>query len=225
MRFHDYRKRETPAVKVDKDDVEDQDEEAESEIMLMAYDEESIWRDLRDLSPALSPIGSPSRKTGIWDGLGQPSGKFDYQVRYDMPEAFNKTLLEDIKPTGWEDENDDDLPWYLEALSKEKPAESEYNSCTTNYQSCIDELSESEEEGPEIEEMKGLQQGSSESPESMPVVNSDQKEKRQHYQPTSKRRKDSTTGAMPTQTALPQPTGIFTFGAPYPLLSAHSYLY
>ncbi|KAL5997399.1 hypothetical protein ACLOJK_008329 [Asimina triloba] len=151
MRFHDYRKRETPAVNVNENDVEDPDEEAESEIMLMAYDEESIWRDLRDLSPALSPISSPSRKIRIWDGLGQPSGKFDYQVRYDMPKAFNETLLEDIKPTGWEDENDEDLPWYLEIHSNEQQRESDCISCTTNYQSCIDELSESEDDEQEKE--------------------------------------------------------------------------
>ncbi|XP_058740943.1 uncharacterized protein LOC131613274, partial [Vicia villosa] len=38
----------------------------------------------------------------IWDTLGQPSGKFDYMVKYTAPESY-KIAIEDIQPTGWGD--------------------------------------------------------------------------------------------------------------------------
>ncbi|KAG6506751.1 hypothetical protein ZIOFF_032080 [Zingiber officinale] len=40
-------------------------------------------------------------KTGRWDTLGQPSGKFDYYVNYDIPEIPS---FPEIPPTGWDDE-------------------------------------------------------------------------------------------------------------------------
>ncbi|KAG6532471.1 hypothetical protein ZIOFF_006317 [Zingiber officinale] len=40
-------------------------------------------------------------KTGRWDTLGQPSGKFDYYVNYDIPEI---PFFPEIPPTGWDDE-------------------------------------------------------------------------------------------------------------------------
>ncbi|KAG6536418.1 hypothetical protein ZIOFF_001474 [Zingiber officinale] len=58
-------------------------------------------------------------KTGIWDTLGQPSGKFDYYVNYDIPKGFADIELP--PPTGWDDEEDknelvfpsiwEDTPW------------------------------------------------------------------------------------------------------------------
>src|SRR4051812_32372227 len=38
----------------------------------------------------------------IWDTLGQPSGKYDYMVKYTAPES-SKIAMEDIQPTGWGD--------------------------------------------------------------------------------------------------------------------------
>src|SRR4051812_45418672 len=38
----------------------------------------------------------------VWDTLGQPSGKFDYMVKYTAPES-SKIAMEDIQPTGWGD--------------------------------------------------------------------------------------------------------------------------
>ena len=44
---------------------------------------------------------SPQKE--IWDTLGEPSGKFDYLVKYSAPES-SKVHIEDIKPTGWGDD-------------------------------------------------------------------------------------------------------------------------
>ncbi|KAG6489568.1 hypothetical protein ZIOFF_050843 [Zingiber officinale] len=41
-------------------------------------------------------------KTGRWDTLGQPSGKFDYYVNYDIPEI---PPFPEFPPTGWDDED------------------------------------------------------------------------------------------------------------------------
>src|SRR3954468_19221384 len=35
-----------------------------------------------------------------WDTLGEPSGKFDYMVKYSAPES-SRISLKDIVPTGW----------------------------------------------------------------------------------------------------------------------------
>ena len=39
----------------------------------------------------------------VWDTLGQPSGKFDFMVKYTAPESY-KIPIEDIKATGWGDD-------------------------------------------------------------------------------------------------------------------------
>ncbi|KAG6468446.1 hypothetical protein ZIOFF_073131 [Zingiber officinale] len=39
---------------------------------------------------------------GRWDTLGEPSGKYDYLVRYDIPSNFFETEIP--PPTGWDDE-------------------------------------------------------------------------------------------------------------------------
>ena len=38
----------------------------------------------------------------VWDTLGEPSGKFDYMVKYTALES-SKIRIEDIHPTGWGD--------------------------------------------------------------------------------------------------------------------------
>src|ERR1051325_8382995 len=45
---------------------------------------------------------SPQKE--IWDTLGEPSGKFDYLVKYSAPES-SKIPIEDVKPTGWGDDD------------------------------------------------------------------------------------------------------------------------
>ena len=43
----------------------------------------------------------------VWDTLGQPSGKFDYMVKYIVPESY-KIPIEDVKVTGWGDDFPED---------------------------------------------------------------------------------------------------------------------
>ena len=46
--------------------------------------------------------------TKTWDTLGQPSGKFDYLVKYTAPES-SSILFKDIQPSGWEDLSEYDM--------------------------------------------------------------------------------------------------------------------
>ena len=46
--------------------------------------------------------------TETWDTLGQPSGKFDFLVKYTAP-ASSRVRFEDIQPTGWEDLSEYDM--------------------------------------------------------------------------------------------------------------------
>ena len=43
----------------------------------------------------------------VWDTLGQPSGKFDYMVKYTFPESY-KIPIEDVKATRWGDDFPED---------------------------------------------------------------------------------------------------------------------
>ena len=45
---------------------------------------------------------NPPVPAEVWDTLGEPSGKFDYMVKYTAPES-SKIRIEDIQPTGWGD--------------------------------------------------------------------------------------------------------------------------
>ena len=47
--------------------------------------------------------------TETWDTLGQPSGKFDFLVKYSAP-ASSRISIKDIHPTGWEDLSEYDMP-------------------------------------------------------------------------------------------------------------------
>src|ERR1044072_5677673 len=51
---------------------------------------------------SLQQNGNPSNSSEVWDSLGEPSGKFDYMVKYSTPES-SKIRIEDIQPTGWGD--------------------------------------------------------------------------------------------------------------------------
>ena len=62
----------------------------------------------------------PKRKKGRWSTLGQPSGKWDYYVRYDIPTDI--TPIEEIVAAGWGDEFDDYSPTTI--IVKECPSES-----------------------------------------------------------------------------------------------------
>src|ERR1044072_1234669 len=43
----------------------------------------------------------------VWDTLGQPSGKYNYMVKYTVPESY-KIPIEDVKVTGWGDDFPED---------------------------------------------------------------------------------------------------------------------
>ncbi|GJU74424.1 hypothetical protein Tco_1265829 [Tanacetum coccineum] len=51
------------------------------------------------------PKQSKQRSWEKWSTLGEPSGKWDYYVRYDAP--INITPIEEIAATGWGDEFSD----------------------------------------------------------------------------------------------------------------------
>nr|GEU81998.1 reverse transcriptase domain-containing protein [Tanacetum cinerariifolium] len=58
------------------------------------------------------PKRSRQRSWEKWSTLGEPSGKWDYYVRYDAPK--NTTPIEEIAATGWGDEfSDDDFAGYI----------------------------------------------------------------------------------------------------------------
>src|ERR1051325_6797007 len=46
---------------------------------------------------------NPPVPVEVWDTLGEPSGKFDYMVKYTAPKS-SKIRIEDIQPTGWGDD-------------------------------------------------------------------------------------------------------------------------
>ncbi|KAG6472555.1 hypothetical protein ZIOFF_070021 [Zingiber officinale] len=71
-------------------------------------------------------------KTGRWDTLGQPSGKFDYYVNYDIPEIPS---FPEIPPTGWDDEVDE-----TNSQKEESIAESERYSSTTEPHILINKI-------------------------------------------------------------------------------------
>ncbi|GJV25070.1 hypothetical protein Tco_1377765 [Tanacetum coccineum] len=52
------------------------------------------------------PKRSRQKSWEKWSILGEPSGKWDYYVRYDAPP--NTTPIEEIATTGWGDESSDD---------------------------------------------------------------------------------------------------------------------
>ncbi|KAG6503124.1 hypothetical protein ZIOFF_035414 [Zingiber officinale] len=66
-------------------------------------------------------------KTGRWDSLGQPSGKFDYYVNYDIPQIPSDLQL---PPPSWgdEEENAPDKPNEREGLDHEVALEERYSS-------------------------------------------------------------------------------------------------
>src|ERR1051325_831334 len=64
-----------------------------------------------DISKNLKIEDADEALPEVWDTLGQPSGKFDFMVKYTAPESY-KITIEDIKATGWGD--DDYLEEYVD---------------------------------------------------------------------------------------------------------------
>src|SRR3954464_11635431 len=44
----------------------------------------------------------------VWDTLGEPSGKYDYMVKYSAPPS-SQIAMKDIVPTGWDEHYDDNF--------------------------------------------------------------------------------------------------------------------
>src|SRR4051812_12152803 len=44
----------------------------------------------------------------VWDTLGEPSGKYDYMVKYSAPPS-SQIAMENIVPTGWDEHYDDNF--------------------------------------------------------------------------------------------------------------------
>ena len=61
----------------------------------------------------------PSQKE-IWDTLGEPSGKYDYLVKYSAPES-SRVQIEDIKPTGWGDDETKEGDLEINMVDMERP--------------------------------------------------------------------------------------------------------
>src|ERR1044072_9701923 len=53
-----------------------------------------------DISKKLKIEDVNETVSSAWDTLGQPSGKYDYMVKYTVPESY-KIPIEDVKATGW----------------------------------------------------------------------------------------------------------------------------
>jgi hypothetical protein len=48
--------------------------------------------------------GHPSWECPNWGTLGQPSGKYDYMVKYSAPSSSEVTI-DEIVPSGWDEED------------------------------------------------------------------------------------------------------------------------
>ena len=88
----------------------------------------------------------------IWDTLGEPSGKYDFMVRYTAPES-SRIRIEDIQPTGW-----DDPPKYLSQPEEAyTSSQSHHQSEITNENLCFDtpaEVVEPDLDYPQINAIK-----------------------------------------------------------------------
>src|SRR3954468_8030524 len=54
------------------------------------------------------PNEVPPVSKEVWDTLGEPSGKYDFLVKYTAPQS-SLIAIEDIVPTGWDDQFEDDI--------------------------------------------------------------------------------------------------------------------
>ncbi|GJX25639.1 hypothetical protein Tco_0231935 [Tanacetum coccineum] len=132
LRFERYRQTpQPPRYSVDQHDREvigndnlDEDEEHFIGICLQAPQEEHISYDvcfcesclnearileeepLNKVRRSNKPKRSRQRSSEKWSTLGEPSGKWDYYVRYDAPPDI--TPIEEVAATGWGDEFSDD---------------------------------------------------------------------------------------------------------------------
>src|ERR1044072_2571805 len=61
----------------------------------------------QDISKNLKIEDVSKAELEVWDPLGQPSGKFDFMVKYTSPKSY-KIPIEDVKATRWGDDFPED---------------------------------------------------------------------------------------------------------------------
>src|ERR1051325_4950160 len=69
------------------------------EILFLKPPDQKLCEDMSKLKIDNANETEPS----VWDTLGQPSGKYDYMVKYTVPDSY-KIPIEDVKVTGWGDD-------------------------------------------------------------------------------------------------------------------------
>nr|QIM56922.1 ORF3 polyprotein [Cacao swollen shoot virus] len=108
LRFSNYTEApEQPEQRFNSQDEEvDSDEEQIIAIMIGGREvPDEVWND-DDYWTAITPQpGVPKPEKEIWDTLGQPSGKYDFMVKYTAPKYEYEGP---IVPTGWGDEFEDE---------------------------------------------------------------------------------------------------------------------
>src|SRR3954470_6556649 len=57
-------------------------------------------------SPITEQYQNPPKE--VWVTLGEPSGKYDFMVKYSAPPS-SQIAMEDIVPTGWDEHYDDNF--------------------------------------------------------------------------------------------------------------------
>ncbi|KAG6510755.1 hypothetical protein ZIOFF_028791 [Zingiber officinale] len=127
-----------------KDDVEDIHEEEFASVFLNSqYDTEE---EEEELQHTRQKKNRDKFSQGRWDTLGEPSGKYDYLVRYDIPSNFFETEMP--PPTGWEDEiiSEVVLPSIWEDTPWEDDPEFDPNDLAEEEGSDVNELGENQEE-------------------------------------------------------------------------------
>src|SRR3954464_12998735 len=67
---------------------------------------DQIGNDESFTSPVTEQYQNPPKE--VWDTLGEPSGKYDYMVKYSAPPS-SQIVMEDIVPTGWDEHYDDNF--------------------------------------------------------------------------------------------------------------------
>ncbi|CAL5431783.1 unnamed protein product [Camellia sinensis] len=83
----------------------------DNEVMQPDDDTQSIQNESRNQQETLLYLEEQPDQKDVWDTLGQPSGKYDYMVKYNAPSHYSGRSFEEdcqqIVPTGWDSDEDD----------------------------------------------------------------------------------------------------------------------
>nr|WOJ52281.1 polyprotein [Fig badnavirus 1] len=138
-RFADYTQAPEPRQphynEQDEEVASDEEELAETQQHIVAMLRFPDYVEIQEFKPKYKEQYDKYKREQGWDTLGEPSGKYDYYVRYTAPPAT--TPIEDIQPTGWEEEPKwDDSPdeKSLATIRFEEYKEEESQSDEEHYQ-------------------------------------------------------------------------------------------